>query len=89
MPDSKFWPVQQVIQACGASREQTLFKDVYCKKEEAKQNYSDNGSTFVGAAGCLRKTISDEKFSQSLPRTKSSVSSTLVSPLGGVDNLRG
>ena len=32
--------------------------------------YSDNGSTFVGAAGWLRKTMRDEKFSQFLAQNK-------------------
>ena len=32
--------------------------------------YSDNGSTFVGAAGWLRKTMSDEKFSQFLAQNE-------------------
>ena len=64
-------------------------KKFIVRKGRPDKIYADNGSTFVGAAGCLKKTMSDEEFNRFLPRTKSSGNSTLVAPHGGVDSLRG
>ena len=45
-------------------------KKVIARKGRPDKIYSDNGSTFVGAAGWLRKTTSDEKFSQFLAQNE-------------------
>lgn len=44
-------------------------KAVYFKEGETRL-YSDNGSTYVSAAGWLRKALSDEKFNQFLDQNK-------------------
>ena len=45
-------------------------KKFIARKERPDKIYSDNGSTFVDAAGWLRKTMSDEKFSQFLAQNE-------------------
>ena len=45
-------------------------KTFIARKGRPDKVYSDNGSTFVGAAGWLRKTMSDEKFSQFLAQNE-------------------
>ena len=45
-------------------------KKFIARKRRPEKIYSDNGSTFVGAAGWLRKTMRDEKFSQFLAQNE-------------------
>ena len=45
-------------------------KKFIARKGRPDKIYSDNGSTFVGAAGWLRKTMRDEKFSQFLAQNE-------------------
>lgn len=45
-------------------------KKFIARKGRPDKLYSDNGSTLVGAAGWLRKTMSDEKFSQFLAQNE-------------------
>ena len=41
-------------------------KKLIARKGRPQNIYSDNGSTFVGAAGWLEKAVSDEKFNKFL-----------------------
>jgi hypothetical protein len=46
------------------------FKGFIARRGRPRKVYSDNGSTFIGAAGWLRKVIHDEKFNNFLAQSE-------------------